>query len=92
VLTTSPATIPSPPGRRVEATTASPVLTAMRTCRSSAGCLVQLLDRVADASAAARRARVVLVRDGRAEDGHDRVADELLHRAAEALDLRRRRA
>ena len=32
--------------------------------------------------------RVVLVRDGRAEDGHHRVADELLDRAAEALELR----
>jgi hypothetical protein len=31
---------------------------------------------------------VVLVRDGRAEDRHHRVADELLHRPAEALDLR----
>jgi hypothetical protein len=27
------------------------------------------------------------VRDGRAEDGHHRVADELLHRAAALLDL-----
>jgi len=27
------------------------------------------------------------VRDGRAEDRDDRVADELLHRAAEALEL-----
>ena len=31
--------------------------------------------------------RVVLVRHRRAEDGHHRVADELLHRAAEALEL-----
>ena len=31
--------------------------------------------------------RVVLVRDRRAEDGHDRVADELLDRSAEALEL-----
>ena len=30
---------------------------------------------------------VVLVRDRRAEDRHHRVADELLHRAAEALEL-----
>src|SRR6266545_4050865 len=38
VLTTSPATIPSPSeGRASRATTASPVLTAMRTCRSSEG-------------------------------------------------------
>ena len=31
---------------------------------------------------------VVLVRDRRAEERHDRVADELLDRAAEALELR----
>ena len=30
---------------------------------------------------------VVLVRDGRPEDGHDRVSDELLDRAPVALDL-----
>ena len=33
-----------------------------------------------------RTKRVVLVRDRDAEDGHDRVADELLHRAAVALE------
>jgi hypothetical protein len=32
--------------------------------------------------------RIVLVRDGGPEDRHDRVADEFLHRPAEALDLR----
>ena len=31
---------------------------------------------------------IVLVHDRRAEDGDDRVADELLHRAAETLELR----
>ena len=31
---------------------------------------------------------IVLVRDGRAEERHHRVADELLHRAAVALELR----
>jgi hypothetical protein len=50
--------------------------------------LVQLLDRVEDAKPGAHRALgVVLVRDRGAEDGHDRVADELLHRAAVPLDL-----
>ena len=33
------------------------------------------------------RSAIVLVRDRRAEHGHDRVADELLHGAAEPLDL-----
>jgi hypothetical protein len=51
--------------------------------------LVQLLDGGVDRE---RRPdgslRVVLVRHGRAEEPHDRVADELLDRAAEALDLR----
>ena len=50
--------------------------------------LVQHGDRVAHGE---RRTHgplgVVLVRDGRAEDRDDRVADELLHRAAEALEL-----
>ena len=49
----------------------------------------ELLDRVQDPE---RRAHgslgVVLVRDRRAEDRHHRVADELLDRAAEALDVR----
>ena len=47
-----------------------------------------LADRVADRERRAHRALgVVLVRDRRAEDGHHRVADELLDRAAVPLDL-----
>ena len=50
--------------------------------------LVQLLDGVADGERGADRALgVVLVRRGGAEDRHDGITDELLHRAAEALDL-----
>ncbi len=45
-------------------------------------------DRVADRERGEDGAdRVVLVRDRRAEHGHDRVADELLHRAAAPFDL-----
>ena len=48
----------------------------------------QLLDRVEDSERRADGALcVVLVRDGRAEDRHHRVSDELLHRSAEALDV-----
>ena len=52
---------------------------------------VQLLlaERVADRQRGPHRAlRVVLVRDGRTEDGHHRVADELLDRPSEPLELR----
>ena len=52
--------------------------------------VVQLGDRVADRERRADRALgVVLVRDRRAEQRHHRVADELLHRAAVALELAR---
>ena len=90
MLTTSPVTIPSPSsGPAPSATTASPVLIPIRTCSESAGSsAVQLLDCLQDAQAGADGAlRVVLVRDRGAEDGHDRVADELLDRASVALDL-----
>ena len=50
--------------------------------------LVQLLDRLQNAKARADSSLgVVLVRDGRSEDGHHRVPDELLDRAPVALDL-----
>ena len=50
--------------------------------------LVQLLDRLQDPKAGPDRALgVVLVRDGRTEDRHHRVPDELLDRPAVALDL-----
>jgi hypothetical protein len=59
-------------------TSASPVLTAVRTSS----------DPVADGERRAHGALgVVLVRQRRAEDGHHRVADELLHRAAPLLEL-----
>ena len=49
---------------------------------------IQLVDGGAHSERRAHGAlRVVTVGDGRAEDGHDCVADELLDRAAEALDL-----
>jgi hypothetical protein len=51
--------------------------------------LTELSDRVEDAQRRPHRALgVVLVRDRCAEDGHHRVADELLDGAAEALDVR----
>ena len=88
VFTTSPVTMPSPrSGRAPSATTASPVVTAARTAMLEPF-VSQLLDRLEDPERRANRALgVVLVRDGRAEDRHDGVADELLHRAAEALDV-----
>ena len=50
---------------------------------------VELGQRVAELDDRPQRAqRVVLVDDRRAEDGHDRVADELLHRPAVALEDR----
>ena len=50
--------------------------------------LVELVDRGEDPQRRAHRAlRIVLVGDRRTEDGHHRVADELLHRPAETLDL-----
>jgi hypothetical protein len=71
----------SPVARRsLVPTTTSPVLTPIRASTPSSG-----------ARRASRRGpdgaeRVVLVHLGDAEDGHDRVADELLHGAAVALD------
>ena len=50
--------------------------------------LVQLLNRLEDSQARPHGPfRIVLVCDRGAEDGHHRVADELLDRSAEALDL-----
>ena len=50
--------------------------------------LVQLVDRLEDSQARPRGPfRIVLVCDRGAEDGHHRVADELLDGSAEALDL-----
>jgi hypothetical protein len=62
--------------------------------RASSSCVSDSPSLPVSASALAERRRssaairsVVVVRDGRAEDRDDRVADELLHRAAEALEL-----
>ena len=84
VLTTSPAAMPSPAsGRASRLTSASPVFTAIRTCSSPSS-----RDPVADRERSPHRALgIVLVRDRRAEERHHRVADELLHRAAAALEL-----
>jgi hypothetical protein len=49
---------------------------------------VQVLNRLQDSQARPYRPlRVVFVGDGRTEHGHDGIADELLHRPAQALDL-----
>ena len=89
MLTTSPVAIPAPSPERAEsATSASPVSTAARTASSvppasfSSSIASRICERGAD-----RPLGVVLVDHRRAEDRHDRVADELLDRAAEALDL-----
>ncbi len=56
--------------------------------RSVGALPAQIADRVHDAQAGADRALgVIAVRDRSAEHGHDRVADELLDRAPESLDL-----
>ena len=84
VLTTSPETIPSPAsGRASSATRASPVVMPIRTSSwPSVG------ERLANRERSAHGAfRIVLVRDRRAEDRHDRITDELLDGAAETLEL-----
>ena len=88
VFTTSPATIASPrAGLASSVTSASPVLTAMRTWRRR---LVRAPG--PDRERGAHRALgVVLVRDRRTEYRHHGVADELLDRAAVPLELVRAR-
>ena len=72
----------SPVARRSSVpVTTSPVLTPIRACDAELGQRVAHLDR-----RAAGPQRVVLVHLGDAEDGHDRIADELLHRPAVRLD------
>ena len=56
-------------------------MTPIRPCKLELGERVAHLDRRADGAQ-----RVVLVHHRHAEDGHDGVADELLHAAAVALD------
>src|SRR6266508_1094491 len=74
VFTTSPATMASPRSDLAPSvTTASPVLTPIRTESPQAGPNGTF--------------GVVLVGRGRPEHRHHRIADELLHRAAEPLDL-----
>ena len=83
--------MPSPSaGRAPSATSASPVLTAIRTCeRRPPRRPIAVADRERRADGALG---IVLVRDRRAEERHHRVADELLDRAAVALELRAERA
>ena len=81
VLTMSPATMPWSVAPRV--TAASPVSTPARAWMP----VPRLRDRVDELERGAHGALgVVLVGDRRAPDGHHRVADELLDRAAVALD------
>ena len=83
MLTTSPPPSRRLPGRAPSRTSASPVLTAIRTWRSPA-----LPHPVADRERGADGPlRVVLVREGRSEQRHHGVADELLDGAAEAFEL-----
>ena len=95
VFVTSPQAMPSPsirPARRARPCLAgrepeADVKTEVR------GVLVQLGDRVADRQRGANRPLgVVTVRPGGAEQREDRVADELLDRPAEALELARERS
>ena len=83
-----PSTRP-PPGAASSATSASPVATPTRTCRSSASLpIVERRDRVAHCERRANGTlRVVLVGGRCAVDGDDGVADELLDGAAVALEL-----
>ena len=87
MLTTSPITVGSPPAR-IAPTSTSPVFTPMRICTRMP---------ISGASAASvlvhpqrgphRPLGVVLVGDGRAEQGHDLVADDLVEAAAEVDDV-----
>ena len=88
MLTTSPATIPSPrSGRAPRATTASPVVTAARTATSSPSPRSSsIVSRIRSAARTARSASSSWA-IGRPEHGHDGVADELLDRPAEPLDV-----
>ena len=86
VLTRSPATIPWPTAPIV--TAASPVRTPARSSRASSPDLPpEVADGVDEVEGRPHRPLgVVLVGDRRAPDGHHGVADELLDRAAVALD------
>ncbi len=86
----SPAAMPSPSlGFARSAIIASPVVTPMRTWRPSSGsAALSSRDRVAGGDGGAHGPlRVVLVGERGAEERDDRVADELLDGAAEALEL-----
>ncbi len=84
VLTTSPEAMPSPAsGRASSETSASPVVIPTRSSSPSSTREVADRERSADCALG-----VVLVRRRRAEERHDRVADELLDGAAVALELR----
>ena len=90
MFTTSPNASASPDsGRDPIATTASPVFTAALTWSRPIGpASIQVLHRVHDPQPGPDRSLgVVAVSHRRAEDGHDRVADEFLDRSPEPLDL-----
>jgi hypothetical protein len=83
VLTTSPAAMPSPAsGRAPSAMSASPVVTPMRTSRSSPASASRIAKRGAHCAFG-----VVLVRDGRPEDGHHGIAYELLDGSPEPFEI-----
>ena len=84
VLTTSPAAMPSPsPGARPSDTSASPVVTPIRTWSSPSS---RAQSRIASAARTARSGSSSCA-TGAPKSAIDRVADELLDRAAEALEL-----
>ena len=87
VFTTSPVAS-GLPGAGSTAITASPVHTAPRTCMSRPTfALVEFLDPLEDRETGTDGAlRVVDPGERRAEDGHHRIADVLLHDPAVALD------
>ena len=91
MLTTSPVTIPSPslrPGAERDDRLARVDPDAHLRARASGPAAFSSVDRLQDGQAGPDRAlRVVLVGDRRTEDGHHRVADELLHGAPVALDV-----
>ena len=88
MFTTSPVTIPSPALRSRAQRDDGLARRDGGAHRDLEPFGAQLLDRVEDPERRAHRPLgIVLVCDGRAEDCHHRVADELLHRPAEALDV-----
>ena len=86
VFTTSPATASPTCGPSPNATTASPVFTATRTATSGSASLSARIEAEEVEGRPHRALGVVLVGHRCAEDPHRRVSDELVQRAAVALD------